>query len=263
MERLKTHVRHALDPGERAKGLSVTNRVLIALIFASVAMAIIETEPTISNGHNRIFRTAELAFGILFTLEYLARFWVAGGNSQLGSPWKARLKWAISPGALIDLIATLPALIAMNFAPAYGLRLVRLIRILRFAKLGRFSKASAFISQAIYSRRYELMLTLLAALFVLIVSATLLYLVEGAIQPADFGSIPRSMWWAVVTLTTVGYGDVTPKTPLGKALAGLTALIGVGLVAAPTGILAAAFSEAIHRRHEHEAAEQAALRVER
>ncbi len=259
MQDLKASVRRALDPSECVKGLSIANRILIGLIFASVTMAIVETEPTISEGHASLFRTTELVFGLLFTLEYFARLWIAGSHATPGTVWKARLKWAISPGALIDLAATLPALIAMNFAPAYGLRLVRLIRILRFAKLGRFSKASTFIAQAVMARRYELMLTLLAALFVLIISATLLYLVEGTLQPAEFGSIPRSMWWAVVTLTTVGYGDVTPKTPLGKALAGLTALIGVGLVAAPTGILAAAFSEAIHRRHEHEIGEPTKL----
>jgi voltage-gated potassium channel len=108
------------------------------------------------------------------------------------------------------------------------------------------------VSEAIHSRRYELLLTLVAALFVMLISATLLYLVEGPLQPDKFGSIPRALWWSVVTLTTIGYGDVYPESPLGRVLAACTAVTGVGLIAAPAGILAGAFNDAIQRRRESE-----------
>ena len=135
-------------------------------------------------------------------------------------------------------------------APSYLLRLARLLRILRVAKLGRFSRAWTFVGRAIASRRYELLLTFYAAVFVMIVSATLLYIVEGPSQPEKFGSIPRALWWSVVTLTTIGYGDVYPETGLGKVFAGLTAVLGIGLIAAPTGILAAAFSDALQQQRQ-------------
>ena len=150
---------------------------------------------------------------------------------------------------MIDLISFAPALLG-GFGPAYLLRLLRLARILRLAKLGRFSKAWSLLAEAVGSRRYELMLTAMAAVFVLLISATLLYAVEGQGQPDKFGSIPRAFWWSVVTLTTIGYGDVYPATTLGKILTGITAVIGIGLIATPAGIIAAALSDALQKQRD-------------
>jgi voltage-gated potassium channel len=130
------------------------------------------------------------------------------------------------------------------------LRLFRLIRILSLAKLGRYSSAIRAMAEAVKSRRYELLMSLAIAGMLLLTSSTLLYIVEGDAQPATFGSIPRAMWWSIATLTTVGYGDVIPVTVVGRVLAGLTAITGIGLIAMPTGILAAAFSDAIQRQRE-------------
>ena len=127
------------------------------------------------------------------------------------------------------------------------LRLFRLVRILRLAKLGRFSLAMRHLSQAVSERRVELLLSLMLAAFVLVFAAAGMYALEGASSPEAFGSIPRAMWWSVCTLTTVGYGDIYPHTVPGKILGGLTATAGIGLIAMPTGILAAAFSDAFQR----------------
>lgn len=225
---------------------------MVAAILVSVALGVLDTEPALSASWLGFFRCTEVFFGVLFAAEYAARFWIAGPDAS-GSIWRSRLRWALSPAALIDLLAFSPMLFLTGWAPTSLLRLARLLRILRLAKLGRFSRAWSLIAQAVHERRYELLLSLYAALTVMIVSATLLYLVEGRLQPDKFGSIPRALWWSVMTLTTIGYGDVYPQTVVGKALASVTALVGIGLIAAPTGILAAAFSDAFQRRRSQEA----------
>ena len=133
----------------------------------------------------------------------------------------------------------------LKAAKPFVLRIFRLMRILRLIKLGRMSLAMNYLIEAITARRVELLLSFFVGLFFLILSASALYVVEGEVQPDKFGSIPRTLWWAAVTLTTIGYGDVYPVTPLGKVFAGLVAFAGIGLIALPTGILAAAFSEAV------------------
>ena len=128
------------------------------------------------------------------------------------------------------------------------LRLIRLLRLLRIARLGRYSQAMSAIIEAISIRRYELILSMAVAMVLLVFSSACLYVLEGDVQEEAFGSIPRSLWWSIATLTTVGYGDVTPITALGKVFAAITAITGVGMIALPTGILASAFSDVLQKR---------------
>ena len=215
------------------------------MIIAAVAAAVLETEPKLGMADRGLFRGLELGFGAAFSLEFLARGWCAGGEARtFRAAWASRMRWLFSVPTLIDILALAPTFFATTQMPTFGLRLLRMLRILRIARLGRFSRAWRELASVIGSRRDELLLTLFVAVLVMLVSSTALYLVEGDIQPAKFGSIPRALWWSVVTLTTIGYGDVAPVTPLGKVLAGITAFLGVGLIAAPAGILAGAFSEA-------------------
>lgn len=250
-------LRHALyrqlEPAARVrKGLSPLNQALTILILVAVATAVLETEPTILRGREELFHALEWGFASLFGLEYLARVWVAVENPRCGSGFSGRLRYVLTPAALIDLFVVLASFLGAFGAPAFILRLVRLARILRVAKLGRTSAAWRLIAEAVSSRRYELALTFGAAAGVLLVTATMLYLVEGGVQPKAFGSVPRAMWWSIVTLTTIGYGDVYPVTVLGKVFAGLTAVMAIGIIAAPTGILAAAFGDALRKRREAE-----------
>ena len=251
---LRARLHAQLDPRRRHLGLSPVNRALIVAILLSLAAMVQETEPSVSQGYEALFRSAELLFGSLFAVEYVARLWAAAEDDGRGGGWPARLRWAISPEALIDLAAVAPMLLLTGVAPTSLLRLLRLSRILRLAKLGRLSQAWALIAEAVGARRYELLLSLYAALAAMITSASLLYLIEGPGQPDKFGSIPRALWWSVVTLTTIGYGDVYPLTLAGKVVTGATALVGIGLIAAPTGILAAAFSDVLQRRRAHDLA---------
>lgn len=238
-----------LEPAARTRrGLSTANRIVCGAILLATLAAVLETEPDIVATRAGLFTTFEWGFTLLFALEYAARVWVSAENPRYGPGLRGRLRYVRSPAAILDLLATAPVLLAFTGSEALLLRLFRLARILRLAQLGRFSRAVRRVSEAVRSRRHELAVSACLAGALLVVSSTLLYLTEGRAQPEGFGSIPRAMWWSVATLTTVGYGDVYPITALGRVLAGLTAVTGIGLVAMPAGILAAAFSDALERQ---------------
>lgn len=248
VQSLKTAVFRQVDPSARPGLISFTNKIVIGLILAAVASAILETEPTIAAGNEEIFRTMEIGFGLVFLVEYLARLWVADMSPAFaGSRWP-RLKFVTSLPAIIDLLSILPALFAFAGGATLALRFVRFFRILRLAKLGRFSSAWSDLGNAIRSRKEELFLAFSLSAFTMLIASTLMYWAEGDAQPEKFGSIPRTMWWTIVTLTTVGYGDVYPVTPVGKFLCGMVAVAAIGLIALPTGILAAAMSDVMQRR---------------
>ena len=204
-------------------------------------------------------------FAGIFLVEYLVRLWAEGGNPKFRGV-RGRIRYALTPAAIIDLIAFLPSLV-LPIVPGVSnlmlLRVFRLIRILRLARLGRFSLAMRNLSRAVSERREELLLSVMLAAFVLLFSAAGMYLLEGDNDPQSFGSIPRAMWWSVCTLTTVGYGGIYPHTMLGKILGGLTSISGIGLIAMPTGILAAAFSDAFQRTRTARGADTDGNRTER
>lgn len=255
MSKLRAQLYRQLDPAAWPhKGLSPLNRIVITAILVSVATAVIESEPTIYHGHETIFHVVEIALGVLFAIEYLARVWTSAENPRYRDGLRGRLRYLRSPAAVLDLLALAPLLVITLGAEPFLLRLFRLIRVLRLARLGRFSRAIGAMGKAVRSHRYELMTSMCLAGMLLLITSTLMYLVEGGAQPEAFGSIPRAMWWSIATLTTVGYGDMVPLTPLGRLLGGITALTAIGLIAMPTGILAAAFGEAMREREATEAA---------
>lgn len=236
--------RHLIIELGTGPGLSTVNKVIAAVILVSTVLVILETEVTIYEPNQEVFRWSESFMLVFFTLEYLLRLWTAPENPT----FRSRLSYASSPVAILDLVVILS--MGLTFLGLEGslLRLLRLIRLLRLAKLGKYSKALRNIGEAIKDRRFELLVSLFIAFGLLLASASALYLIEGERQPEVYGSIPRSMWWSVATLTTVGYGDSVPLTPLGKVFASFTALMGIGLIAMPTGILASAFSAAMQKR---------------
>jgi voltage-gated potassium channel len=233
--------------GRNLPGLTLTNKVICVLIVAAALISILETEAVIHGFYENFFYTVEIFFLIVFSIEYVARMYAAGEDPRYrGIP--GRIKYFFSPWALIDLLALAPSLIGFFVGNAFMLRLVRVFRLLRLSRLGRFSEAWSALARAIQERAHELMLSAGVAGLLLLLSSTLLFVSEASVQPHDFGSIPRALWWSIATLTTVGYGDVTPITTMGKLFAGLTAIAGIGLIAMPTGILAAAFSDVFQRR---------------
>lgn len=249
--------RHLVAEAWHRHGLSPANRAICALILFGGMFAVLSTEPQLAEISPTTFRIVELTLAALFSIEYLARLYAAGEEPAYAG-WLGRLRYAVTPMALIDLLATAPLFFVFLPPDSALLRLVRLIGILRFVKFARYSHAVRNLTEAMHARRYELGLSFLIGFFFLVLTATLLYFAEGQVQPEAFGSIPRAMWWSIMTLTTVGYGDVYPVTILGRICAGATAVIGIGLIAMPTGILAAAFSEVFQKHREQAAAAHAA-----
>lgn len=247
---IRRRVFEQLDPASwPKKALSPTNQLLIILILVATVVAILETEPWMESRYAGWFAIAELSFGVIFAAEYAARLWVAPEEEGEENGWRKRMRFALSPSGLIDLIVVVATLAPFVTANVAVIRLLRLVRMVRLAKLGRLSGALRTLHSAIYSRRFELGVTLCLGAMLLVFGASALYWVEGEIQPDKFGSIPRSLWWAVITMTTIGYGDVYPITTAGKFVASLVAIGGVGLIAMPTGILAAAFSDAMQQHN--------------
>ena len=240
----------------RRKGLSPTNHFLVYLIIIAVIEAVLDTEPVISTGRELLLNNIEFGLGLIFLVEYVARAWVAVENPRYQKYRFPRLRYLVSPMAIIDLLAILPALFAFGGASSLVLRFFRVLRMLRLAKLGRTSKAFKLLRAAFVQKRHEFALILGMLMVTILIAGSMLYLAEGEAQPDKFGSIPRAMWWAIVTLTTVGYGDAFPITPLGKFLAGAIAIMGVMLIALPTGLFAASFTEAMEKERDEDEAEE-------
>jgi voltage-gated potassium channel len=208
----------------------------------------------ISTGRELLLNNIEFGLGIIFLIEYLARARVVDDNKKFAKYRYPRLRYLVTPIAIIDLLAVVPALFAFGGASSLLLRFFRVLRMLRLAKLGRTSKAWVLLRTAFIQKRAEFALILGMLLVMILAAGSLLYFAEGAAQPDKFGSIPRAMWWAIVTLTTVGYGDTFPITPLGKFLAGVISIMGVMLIALPTGLFAASFTEAMERERDEDEA---------
>jgi voltage-gated potassium channel len=233
---------HGTGPGR----LTGTQRFLVVAILVAVVVTVLDTEPDMPEGWHHAFRICEAAFAAIFAIEYLLRLWAAGENPEYAG-LRGRLRYVTRPVPVCDFLALLPFLLGSLGAESLVLRALRAMRLLALSKLVRYSRAMQIVISSVVERRYELLFALLIASLMILGSSTALYLIEGATQPKAFGSILRSMWWSVVTLTTVGYGDVFPLTPVGKVFAGITAVAGIGMIAMPTGILAAAFSDGFAR----------------
>ena len=185
---------------------------------------------------------------VVFSVEYLLRFWSIAETNSFESDWKNRLNWVKSGGAIIDLLAILPAY--LNFFVQFDLRFLRIVRLLRLLKLTRYFVSLQILLRVIEREKGSFQAVIFILMIMIIMAAAGVYLIESQAQPEVFSSIPASMWWAVVTLTTVGYGDVTPITPLGRFLGAIITILGVGLAALPAGILANGLANELEQRKE-------------
>jgi len=181
-------------------------------------------------------------------VEYLLRVWACVEDRRYQGALRGRLRFLFTAQALIDLLAILPFYLTFLTLDLRFMRALRLFRIVRVAKVGRYMSAFSLFGRVLRSRKEELILSTGVMLILLLLSSCLMYYAENEAQPEQFPNIPSAMWWAVATLTTVGYGDVYPVTALGRLLGAFTAILGIGLFALPTGILGSGFVEEIQAR---------------
>ena len=238
-----------LEDGRSASRASfVVDRALILLILLNLVSVALESVPELAHRYVLWFDAVEIVSLVVFTLEYAARLWIAGLHPPFRhlSAHSARWNYAVSGAGIIDLLAVLPFWFAF-FLPI-DFRVLLVLRFVRFLKLTRYSPAMRSLLDAIYQERRALFGCVVILTGTTLIAASLMHLAEGHVQPDKLGTIPDAMWWAIVTLGTIGYGDVVPVTVPGKLIASATIFLGLIMVALPVGIIANAFSNEIHRR---------------
>jgi len=222
---------------------------IMLLISSNVTAVILETVKSLSVRYILLFRGFEVFSVIAFTVEYGLRLWSCTTDKKFDSPVLGRIRFAVTPLALVDLVAILPFYLPMVFpVDLRFIRAIRLFRLFRIFKLGRYSESMKTFGNVLKAKKEELFITIFVVFILLIIASSLMYFIENVAQPEVFSSIPAAMWWGVATLTTVGYGDVYPVTPLGKVLGAIIAILGIGMFALPAGILGSGFVEEIQKR---------------
>jgi voltage-gated potassium channel len=244
--RRRTHI--VLDGGAHDKLTRFVHRAFIMLVALSVGSVILESVPEFDRDFHRFFLAVEYLAVAVFTAEYLLRLWSAPEHTPYAdcTPGVARFNFVASGSAIVDLLAILP--LYLSFFVAADLRVLLLLRLLRFFKLARYSAGIRTLVAVMEAERKALLATGILLFGAVLFSATAIHVAEHAAQPENFGSIPAAMWWAIVTITTVGYGDVIPVTLAGRMIASVTMVTGYVMLGLPVGIVATAFAEEIHRR---------------
>ena len=237
---------HEPDPADPIT--LIDNYLVPVLIAIDVAALILESFDSCRQQYAVLFHGSELTVIAVFTLEYGLRLWSCVENPAFAQPLWGRLRYVQTAFALVDLAAFLP-FYALNLMPVSWAAIASpFFRLLRLLKLTRYSESTQIFFRVLRDKRDELLTTLFVVLTLLVVASSLMYFIERQAQPQEFASIPAAMWWGVITLTTVGYGDVHPITPLGKFLSAILAFLGIGVFALPARDIAAAFSDEMQMR---------------
>ena len=235
------------EPGDKAS--HYFDRFIISVILINMVVILLETVKFIKQAYAPWFQSFEVLVVVIFGVEYILRLWTITEEEQYKHPVWGRIKYIFSFEAIIDLLAIAPIFVPYFIqGDPHFLSGLRLLRLLRLFKLGRYSAAVVMVQNVIRSRREELTITFGTVLIMLVISSTLMFYIEHEAQPDTFTSIPATMWWGVATLTTVGYGDVFPITPLGKLLGAFIAILGIGVFALPAGIIASGFEDELSQR---------------
>ena len=241
------------DPNDRAS--RVFGIFLISLITLNALTLVISTVRSIYEAAPWFFKLFETVTLFIFLVEYSLRLWSCTTDPNYTRPVSGRLRFALTPLAFIDLVAIFPSFVAILASITFGLEILdlsflRAVRLLaRVAKLSRYSSGVRALGRVMHQKREELLTVVLVLFVLLLMASSLMFFAERDAQPDKFASIPSAMWWSVITLTTVGYGDVFPATVVGRMIAGVIAILGIGLFALPAGILGSGFLEELqHRR---------------
>ena len=250
-EEIQVNVLRILEPATLGDRTSrIWDISLFSLVVLNLIAVALESVPAFQNNYGNWLYNFELFSVIVFSFEYIARVWSAPAKREIdliNSPLKARVRYIFSFYGLIDLVAILPFYI-QAFFPGLDLRVLRALRLLRILKLNHYNSALDDLFGAIVEEKKSFMTTLYIFSVAFVLSSSLIYYAEHKVQPEAFRSIPDAMYWSIITLTTVGYGDVSPITVFGKSIAAITAIFGVVVVALLTGIVANAFNAQMERR---------------
>lgn len=234
---------HQLLEGQDHALATATRCFLVTLILANVLAVVLDSVHEIHVDYGAALLAFEAFSLFVFGLEYLLRLWTcvedARYHGRLG-----RLRWTASPGALVDLAAILPAFFMTDIRLVRVLRIARLVRV---AKLGRYALALRTLRHVMLARLPDLISLSFVLMILLVLSSAMMYHLEHDAQPDAFSSIPATMWWGIVTLTTIGYGDMAPITVGGRLLGSIVAILGIGMFALPAGLLGATFVEELQK----------------
>jgi voltage-gated potassium channel len=247
MEKLRRRTMQILDKGDHNDMPSLwCDRIITLIILLSVAAVILESVDYISKFYSNELQYFENFAIIFFSTEFLLRLW-SSGSRYVGSDWKGRKEYIFSFYGLIDLISILPFYFQF-LVPGLNLVILRMLRLTRLLKLSHYSTAIEDLVAAIYAERRSFSAVLYLLSIAIVASSSLLYYAEAEVQPEKLASIPHAIYWSIITLTTVGYGDVSPITTTGKIIAAVTAFLGVASLAIFSGIVASAFSNQLARK---------------
>lgn len=247
MQRLQLRLFTLLEPGVGDDYASkYLDRFISLMALLAVCCIVLETMPELAP-YSLYFINAEISFVAIFTIEFLARLWVAPCRSGPDTPNKKRYRYLFSFYGLVDLFAILPFFLEV-FLPGVNLTFLRVVRVLRILKLSHYNTAIQDLWDAVHDERKAFLSSIYLLAIALLFTSSGMYYAEKAVQPEDFSSIPQAMWWSIITLTTVGYGDVSPVTAFGKVIGAATAVLGVCTVALLTGLVANSFAAQISRR---------------
>ena len=223
---------------------------IITLIAVNVLVVIIETEESVLDEYGYLFTPFEVFSIVIFTAEYAGRIVVCKLNPKYQNSKYARIRILFTPMMLVDLAAILPFFLPFIVADVRFIRIIRLLRLFRLFKLARYSDPMQTLGEVFKAKAGDLAVAFFILFIVLIFASTLMYHAEHQAQPEIFSSIPASMWWGIITLTTIGYGDTYPVTVMGKIVGGAVAVLGIAVYAIPTGIMASAFTEELRKKRQ-------------
>lgn len=245
----RSKVSALLETGETPSPAKSAVQVLLILsILTSVVAVALETAEEVSSRHASLLRVIELVVVGLLTLEYALRLWSAPEREPDGTkrPWRARFGYAVSALGIIDLVAILPFYVGLLLPlnPDW----LRVLRLLRLLKLARYVPALGLLGAVIRNESRPLFATLMVLVVLLVLNSGVMFVLEREAQPKLFASIPHTLWWAIVTMASVGYGDMAPITLWGRVFGGFVIILGVAMFAVPTGILATGFATEIRKR---------------
>ena len=257
MQNLKAKLYSLVDETDKKKPISrIFNTFIMTLILLNVVSMVFETVKSIYEPFEVYFKSFEWFVIIVFSAEYILRIYTADLAYPCDNKLKSMFKYIFSFYGLIDIISILPFYLPFTGLDFRIVRTIRLMRFLRLFKITRYNDSLNMIKAVIYEKRGELGVTCFVIILVMIVASFLMFYSENDAQPESFPNVLTCIWWSIVTLTTVGYGDVYPITATGRIIGGLISFLGIGLVALPTGLISAGFLEKVDKKQEQKTEEK-------